>query len=167
MTVVSCAPHNPFDPLRGCRDLTQANTETAIWFNDDRSRTTEERTFWPATYFNYNSGDVLSLASYSRIEIRSGGTYAGGPGRTDCANPLSCTYQEELQNFANWYTYFRSRILLARAGIGRAFARQGGDIRVGYSTINQGPLTIDGTGSPGTVTRGLRPFTGSDREAFF
>lgn len=49
----------------------------------------------------------------------------GGVNRNDCLNKPTCTYQEEIQNFANWYTYYRSRILSARAGIGKAFARQG------------------------------------------
>ena len=71
-------------------------------------------------------------------------TYTGGANRLDCAAVYTCTYAEEIQNFANWYTYYRSRVLLARAGIGRAFAEQGNTMRVGFAAINKGSETIDG-----------------------
>jgi len=46
--------------------------------------------------------------------------------------------EAEIQNFANWFTYYRSRILIARAGVGRAFAQQGTNMRVGFGAINKG-----------------------------
>ena len=76
-------------------------------------------------YFKHNGGDISLASSYTQVEIKSSTTsYEGGPDRTDCAAHTTCTYNEEIQNFANWYTYYRSRILLARAGIGRAFSPQ-------------------------------------------
>ncbi len=39
----------------------------------------------------------------------------------DCAendaNPLNCSYAEELQNFANWFTYYRTREYTAKAAL--------------------------------------------------
>ncbi|HXH03938.1 MAG TPA: PilC/PilY family type IV pilus protein [Candidatus Competibacteraceae bacterium] len=72
----------------------------------------------------------------------------------------------EAQNFANWYSYYRTRQYAARAGIGRAFAQQGDKIRVGYGRINRGSVTADGFSS-NTVERGVRPFAGADRKKFF
>jgi type IV pilus assembly protein PilY1 len=40
------------------------------------------------------------------------------------------------QNFANWYSYYRTRNLLARSSITRSFARISGDVRVAWQTIN-------------------------------
>ena len=94
---------------------------------------------------------------YTRVEILSGSDYTGGANRTDCASAPTCTYDEEIQNFANWYTYYRSRILLARAGVGRAFARQGTSLRVGFAAINEGSQNIDGESSPCSYCSGRNP----------
>jgi hypothetical protein len=53
-------------------------------------------------------------------------TYPGGPARSDCANPAACTYAEEIQNFANWFTYYRKRKLMLAAGMGQAMANVSG-----------------------------------------
>jgi type IV pilus assembly protein PilY1 len=59
-----------------------------------------------------------------KVEIRSGGTFPGGR-----------SYDDELQNFANWYSYHRKRHLALRAGLGGAFVSKSG-VRVGSFTIN-------------------------------
>jgi len=69
-----------------------------------------------------------------------------GPGNTD-----------ERTNFSSWYSYYRKRVLLAKGGVGRAFAEQGTGLRVGYGSINKSSTTIDGT-STGTVITGVRDF---------
>lgn len=181
----ACAPHNPWlisnknDPASHCRNLTTSNTQSATWLNSDGTLTTiasgkdkgkvttESRTFYPAVYFQYKgSGSIDSASSYTQVEIKSGKTYAGGPGRTDCVTVLTCTYEEEIQNFANWYTYYRSRVSLARAGVGRAFAAQGSNMRVAFGAINKESTTIDGK-STRTLITGVRQFSGADRTNFF
>jgi len=115
-----------------------------------------------ALYYEYGgSGDVTDADNYTRVVIEpSNAPFDGGPNRTDCAasagGPSQCTYDEEIQNYANWYTYHRSATLAARAGIGQAFGRQEDNIRVGYGTIN----TSDNL-------QGVREFKGQDREDFF
>ncbi len=73
-----------------------------------------------------------------RVEIRDDGSmYPGGPQRDDCAaTDDTCTYDEEIQNFANWFQYYRSRELVAKAAVGNVVAELQ-DIRVGYETINR------------------------------
>jgi len=132
-------------------------------------------TFWPALYFVYTGSEPLTRTgptndaqNFSRIEIRSGNTYAGRstyPARTDC-EPASCSYEAELQNFANWFSYHRSRLLAARAAVGSAFSQQKTRLRVGYATINAASTTVDGTATS-TVVRGLRLFENSARTEFF
>ena len=136
---ITCAYHNPFKTSVGCRDLTNNNTQSATWetynggaagFPGGVTSSGGNRTFWPAQYFRYNSGDEWNAASYTQVLITPSVTsYTGGPNRSDCgdtpAQSATCTYAQEIQNFANWYTYYRSRILTARAGIGTAFADQG------------------------------------------
>ena len=165
----NCALHNPeriavstpgaSGVTAYCRNLTANNTENAYYYTDFSSNyTSSSKTFWPAVYYAYKgSGDVKSKLNYTKIEIKSGQVYTGGVNRNDCLNKPTCTYQEEIQNFANWYTYYRSRVLSARAGIGKAFARQGTNMRVGFTTINTSDTTIN------TV----KSFSGSNRVSFF
>jgi type IV pilus assembly protein PilY1 len=78
-------------------------------------------------------------------------------------------------NFANWYSYYRNRIMMAKAGISRAFAQLGSTPRVGYGRLSMIPQpgypppplhNIDGV-TMTTVERGVRAFSGADRKAFF
>ncbi len=176
---ITCAPHNPWaipdkdnpaknNPAVHCRDLTANNTENASWLQNDGNRKTENRTFYPAVYFQYKgSGSIDSASNYTQVEIKPGNApFNGGPNRTDCAAAPTCTYEEEIQNFANWYTYYRSRVLLARAGVGRAFAAQGNNMRVAFGAINKGSSTIDGK-STSTLITGVRQFSGANRTNFF
>lgn len=163
----TCAPHNPANTAAGCRDLTVSDSKKVYWLDKDGKLSQATKTFYPAVYFKYNSGSINAASSYTQIEIKSStSSYVGGTNRSDCAAAPNCTYSEEIQNFANWYTYYRSRVLLARAGVGRAFATQGNTMRVGFATINQSASTIDGV-STGVVVSGVRQFTGTDRANFF
>lgn len=60
------------------------------------------------------------------------------------------------QNFANWFSYHRTRLLAAKAGIGSAFHQQSTAMRVGYGSINKMSSRV-----------GVRQFSGINRLAFF
>jgi type IV pilus assembly protein PilY1 len=71
-----------------------------------------------------------------KIEIKSATTsYANSGTRTDCATAANCSYDEEKQNFANWYSYYRKRHIALRGGMGQAF--------VGFNAIRTGIFTIN------------------------
>lgn len=57
--------------------------------------------------------------SYTRVNVSTSGTAA------------------EKQNFANWYSYYRTRMLSMKSAAGRAFKGVGNSFRVGFSTISQ------------------------------
>lgn len=123
---------------------------------------TRRRDFYPAVYYRYNGGtgcNTNTLTCFTRVEIRSTTpTYPKAATRTDCVAANVCTYAEEIQNFANWFQYWRSRISVARGGVGQAFATQGTTIRVGYGAINE----------PNTVASGVKAdFAGVNRTSFF
>ena len=62
--------------------------------------------------------------------------------RTDCAAATSCTYAEELQNFANWFSYYRVRLTMMKTSTGNAFLSIDDRYRVGFITINpNSPVT--------------------------
>jgi type IV pilus assembly protein PilY1 len=56
--------------------------------------------------------------------------------RTDCALRPSCTYAEELRNFANWFAWYRSRMQMAKSALSVSFQSVDDRYRVGYFTIN-------------------------------
>jgi len=52
----------------------------------------------------------------------------------------------EAQNYANWYAYYRTRSLLMRTAVGRAFSTLDDSYRVGFSTINSSTDVTTGAG---------------------
>lgn len=162
----ACTRYNPNNPKK-CQDLaTQITTSDSSY------------TYWPATYFVYDLGgavdgdgfptgtDSTNPAMYTKVEVNSASApFIKYSGRTDCAG-TSCSYNEEMQNFANWFSYYRTRRNVAKAGIGKAFSAQGTDLRVGYASINHEESTVDGV-EGGTVIDGVRPFSGEARIAWF
>lgn len=48
-------------------------------------------------------------------------SYANRPNRSDCAAAPTCTYDEELNNYARWYTYYRTRLQMMKSSVGLAF----------------------------------------------
>lgn len=63
------------------------------------------------------------------------GTSAKAGSRTDCA-ASTCTYNEEMTNYSNWYAYYRTRMQATKTAISLAFAGLDNSYRLGYMTIN-------------------------------
>ncbi len=72
------------------------------------------------------------------------------------------TTNAEKTNFANWYSYYRTRSLMLKSTIGRAFAPLDGNYRVGFSKVSY-TGTTDGSGR----FRRIRPFTSSNRSTWY
>ncbi|MGC1439764.1 MAG: PilC/PilY family type IV pilus protein, partial [Burkholderiaceae bacterium] len=128
----------------------------------------------PATYYVFNGGDDMNIADYTRVRVADLATFVAGDARADCpadvANPAQrlCTQTEEYQNFANWFTYYRNRYLMAIGATSLAFAPLGDTMRVGYGRINNrfASNDVDGVAHQ-TIERGVRTFSGTDRIDFF
>ena len=58
------------------------------------------------------------------------GTLAKAPGRSDCG--VTCNYVQEMTNYANWYTYYRTRAQMMKTSTSLAFKDIGDDFRVGF-----------------------------------
>ena len=104
--------------------------------------------------------------------------------RPDCAAGTWCTFEEEAKNYANWYTYYRSRLFAAIGVMSEVASELIGPeqfMRMGYGRINYFPRarnpwnvldvndklgntlpTVDGQANEGGVERGVRPFTVND-----
>ncbi len=85
--------------------------------------------------------------SYQRQEIKSSiASYTRTAARTDCAAAPTCTYAEEMQNFANWWSYYRTRINTMKTTLGRVFSTLNDNYNVGFSTINSNSATGNSNG---------------------
>lgn len=89
---------------------------------------------------------------WTRVNILPGQTYPHPANRVDCAG-ATCTYNEEMTNFANWFAYYRFRLNSTKTAAGQAFGRLNDNYRVGYHTIN---------GSTSTISLGVKPFDVTD-----
>ncbi|MRW90804.1 hypothetical protein GJ699_12465 [Duganella sp. FT80W] len=96
---------------------------------------------------------------FVRVNIVSGQTYTKGTDRTDCAG-TTCTYAEEMTNFANWYVYYKSRLQMMKTSVGIAFSPLTANYKVGYVKLSNA-----GASSP----MDLKPadFTGSARTSWY
>lgn len=95
-----------------------------------------------AFYYDFVGGDSCSASPY--------------PGSCFSA-AQSPTTDAEKQNFANWFSYYRNRLLVSKSGVTTAFIDQSENMRVGYGSLNEDD----------TIERGVKPFSGTDRAAFF
>ncbi|MFK7963744.1 MAG: pilus assembly protein [Burkholderiaceae bacterium] len=152
-------------------DLTTSGAVTA-WWCDSGGCANQTIDYAPATYFQYNGGDETDPNNYTRVRIVDSASYTRPATRAECAvdlldpNVRICTQQQELQNFANWFTYYRRRMSLAIGATSQAFAGQGAGLRIGYGRINNYGTSVDGQ-NHGAVVRGVRDFDGQDRQDFF
>ncbi len=53
---------------------------------------------------------------------------------------------DERQNFANWFSYHRTRMLAMKTAVGRAFSRFDARTRIGYSTTSESSVDSSRTG---------------------
>lgn len=129
----------------------------------------DNRPFNPALVYRLRKAgsnylDPRLAGSYEEIDLNSTASFTRHPARTDCAGS-TCTQAEEQQNFANWFVYHRSRLLMAKAGLAEALMQMGNVMRLGYGRLNKGPETIDGIAGLRIVESGVRDFTADRRRA--
>ncbi len=124
-------------PVRYCNAQADANSSTAVTGSvtlSSPSRTVAK------CQDKYSSDHTFPrYGQFRRVDIVSSVTsYSGRPNRSDCAARPSCTYAEEMTNFANWYAYYSDRLKMMKSSAGRAFVSIDNRFRVGFITINPG-----------------------------
>ncbi len=122
-------------PVRYCSGAANAASLAAV--SDAANSLTPKcrKTFGVGTY------EFPRYGRFTRADITaSTTTYAKSATavRPDCGAGATCTYDQELQNFANWYSYYRTRMAMMKTATGRAFRTIDDRYRVGFITINPG-----------------------------
>ena len=176
---VAAAYRDPMNPASGGTvNLTNFRNLSATWcYRDSRSDcTSATESYDPGLYYRLNkdaAGVYLNpstAANYTEYSINRELTFAKVAARTDCAGAIGatgCSQAEERQNFANWFSYYRTRNLLARGALVEAFAESTDTFRVGWGRINQSSsASIDGV-STTVIQSGVRDFTAATKTSLF
>lgn len=118
-------------PVRFCQNATDANSNSAVTGSTGGRPRCQES--WSTNHRRARYG------RFDRVDIvPAQATYGKRPNRTDCKNAPTCTYAEEMTNFANWYAYYSTRMQVMKTAVGYAFLELDGRYRVGFVTINPG-----------------------------
>lgn len=90
-------------------------------------------------------------------------TKSGTPGCKDSDYSLVTQLNADAakQNYANWYSYYRTRMLLMRTSVGQAFRLVDDKYRVGYTTISETGV------SDGSQFLNVGDFDSTQKKAFF
>lgn len=133
----------------------------------------ESRNYTPMLYYRLQrdaGGQFKSphvAANYDQFDVANppGSGFTKYPARTDCAG-ASCTQAEERQNFANWFVFYRSRLLLAQTAIPEAFVSQGNTLRLGWGLISKPATDVDGQ-QTAVVDQGVREYDNARKLQLF
>ncbi|MES2296748.1 MAG: PilC/PilY family type IV pilus protein [Pseudomonadota bacterium] len=105
--------------------------------------------------------EVGTHAIFTRVDIvKATASYPKAAGRTDCKGANSCSYDEEMTNFASWYTFYRKRNQMMKTAVGRAFAPLTSAYKVGLArmqaaSIDSGTSTDAGSGLTTTTNENI------------
>jgi type IV pilus assembly protein PilY1 len=114
---------------------------------------------------------TLALGSGNKVFVRTDivklkpdGTAASYPrdsNRNDCVvSATACTYDEEMTNFANWYSYYKTRNQMMKTAVGQAFQPVNEKYRVGLASLSE-------AGSEGQNITKPHEFSGAHRDAWY
>ncbi len=92
---------------------------------------------WDPTTYKYvrygTSALTFDPAAFTRVDITPTGFLVNG---VSAANPSGRTYAQEIDNFAKWYAFDRTRTQAMKTAGGIAFSALDQNSRVGFNTLN-------------------------------
>jgi type IV pilus assembly protein PilY1 len=152
-------------PVRWCKTADDAQLSTVVSGSTGSPLTPRCRKKFDKTNYPYPR-----YGRFQRVDVVSGNApFVKGPSatRSDCAAAASCTYAEEIQNYANWWSYYRIRLSLMKTATGKAFLSIDDRFRIGFITINPG--SASSPSSPVVVGKFLAVsrFIPAQRAAFY
>lgn len=95
-------------------------------------------TQWDPTTYKYvrfgTGSSTFDPQAFTRVDVRSTGFLVNG---VSASNPSGRTYAQEMQNFAIWYSFYRTRIQMMQGASGIAFSALDQNSRVGFHTLHE------------------------------
>lgn len=138
------AKYNGFDTASANVNL---STSFRAYDNSTRQTGAGEDPAQAAYYYLHSSGQTLPIAAApctdvdtnaSKVATTSAGGIAGNWQRVLVSSTSGPGATDERQNFAVWYTYYRTRLNLTKSAISLAFAPLTDSYRVGFITARPG-----------------------------
>ncbi|WP_203143967.1 pilus assembly protein [Marinobacter mangrovi] len=88
---------------------------------------------------------------------------------SDCYDYVDMNSQSDAQkkNFANWYSFYRTRMMMSKAGIGEAFNSLPDYFRLGWGAINNYSRNVDDSDKVAAVEQGVREYSSGHRKEFY
>jgi len=114
----------------------------------------------------YNSSGALDLSSTFVQECRRVES-SSNPSPVFSRVNVSGLLPTEQQNYANWYSYYRTRILTMRSAAGQAVASLDSSYRVGFNSLNVGGGFNTGVANSIGHFADIRDFDDAQRLVFF
>jgi type IV pilus assembly protein PilY1 len=112
----------------------------------------------PATFAP--GSNLLTTIQSSTTSYPYPGQATKSASRTDCAG-TTCNYAEEMTNFANWWSYYHTRMQLMKTSATIAFSPLDVNYRVGFYAFN------NGTGNVGTKFVNVGAFDTAQKNAWY
>ncbi|MEQ1668106.1 MAG: PilC/PilY family type IV pilus protein, partial [Sulfuriferula sp.] len=154
----SAAWINGFDSTRGTRNL--SNTYVTTSYNPSSTSISVTGSQGPAYYYIY---DPVAMAATCTTPSTT----------TDGCYKQYYVTSAEQQNFANWYSYYRTRNLAVSSGAMLAFAGLDSNVRVAWQGLltctTFGTNCVGWSSSQSTASRDnrIRVFTGAQKDNFY
>jgi type IV pilus assembly protein PilY1 len=140
---------------------------TVQWCNSTALTTCQARKTSTYQYEKYSSWQRVNIVSTNN-------SYPKAATRTDCAGTTTCTYDEEMANFANWYAWYHTRIQMMKTAMSLAFKDVRGTpndtdpLDKNYFHARVGFTTIHDTGtSDGDSYLGINNFDSTQKSTFY
>ncbi len=133
------APSDPYHPTSYTRNLTIAgNASWWVWYDANGNGNKDPDEMYKVVLSG--SGSSTSVSYYrwdqdpdSYLSVDSSHLHAVST--PPDAVRITRTPEEELQNFASWYSYYRRREYVAKAAVGKVIDQMNG-VKIGISSIN-------------------------------
>jgi len=90
----------------------------------------------PRMNWTYNSSGNVQNSTTFYLQCQSNVGSTPGSSVFTLATVTTASSATVQQNYANWYSYYRTRRLMMRTAAGRAFSTLGSNYRVGFTTIS-------------------------------
>ena len=122
----------------------------------------------PAYHFVYQGQRRAQLGDGSALDDCKDTRFDTGPGgsanwtRVVVGPDSGPGGSDERQNFANWYSFYRTRILMMKTSLNRALRELDDSYRIGYSTIG-----YTGAESGNSAYLGIADFTATQKGALY
>lgn len=159
---ISYNPSTRYDPPNNAMADPFPNQVFTTAENDGFNTAGANTNLTNSRYYIYNSADGVPPAPSNAC--KPDGSYIEVTvGAASCvvANGRTCpTGADERVNYANWYSYYRTRMLMMKSGIATAFSTLDDKYRVGFST-----LWGNGGGNLNFVP--ISDFDGTQKNAWF